>query len=126
MEEKVLSLILDKLESIDKRLDSMESNFNGRFESIENRLNSIESRLDSVESRLDKVESDLKKVNITLENQILPMFDEEREVYKSTFERYLSNNKEIIDFLQVDLPAMRIAIARNSLDIAKLKAASGN
>ena len=126
MEEKILSLILDKLESKDKkidsmgsRLDSMESKFNSRFTAIEKRLDSIESRLDSLESRVQKVEIDL-------ENRVYPMFDEEREVYKSTFERYLSNNKEMVDFLQADLPAMRIAIARNSLDIAKLKAASGN
>ena len=126
MEEKVLSLILDKLESIDKRLDSMESNFNGRFEAIENRLDSIESRLDSVESRLGKVESDLKKVNITLENQILPMFDEEREVYKSTFERYLSNNRDIAMFLQCDLPILQLTVSNNTREIEKLKKAVGN
>lgn len=126
MDEKILSLILDKLESIDKRLDSMESkidsmesNFNSRFTAIEKRLDSIELRLDSVESRLQKVEIDL-------ENRVYPMFDEEREVYKSTFERYLSSNKEINDFLIADLPAMKLAIAKNSLDIARLMASNRN
>ena len=126
MDEKILSLILDKLESMDQkidsmgsRLDSMESNFNSRF-------TAIEKRLDSIESRLDSVESEIKKVNITLENQILPMFDEEREVYKSTFERYLSNNRDIAMFLQCDLPILQLTVSGNTREIERLKRAIGN
>lgn len=69
-QEKILNLILDKLESIDKE----QKLTNARLDSIEIRLDSIEARLDKVENGLEENSIDIKEfksIHGTIENFIL-------------------------------------------------------
>ncbi|MCK5764091.1 MAG: hypothetical protein KAH05_08225 [Clostridiales bacterium] len=61
-QEKILNLILDKLESIDneQKLTSVKIN------KLEDRLDSIEVKLDSIENRLDEVENSLEKNSVDI------------------------------------------------------------
>ncbi|AGC04055.1 DUF16 domain-containing protein [Mycoplasmoides pneumoniae] len=59
-----------RLDSMDSRLDSMENRLDsmeGRLDSMENRLDSMEGRLDSVEGRLDSMETRLDSMETRLD-----------------------------------------------------------
>lgn len=110
MEDKALALILDKLESMSKDIRSLKEE-----------MDDLKSEVQSLKTEQRVIQAELKKVNITLENQIIPMFDEEREVYKTTFKRYSSNSKKIAVFFEDELPALQLAISSNSKEIARIR-----
>ena len=81
---KRLDLILEKLDSVEKKVDSLECRMDSmehkmdslelRMDSMEHKMDSLELRMDSMEHRMDSMEDKMNdeffRLNLRLENEV--------------------------------------------------------
>jgi len=115
--EEILQKIFNKLDHLDNRLGQ-----------VENRLGDVEDNLGNIKESLDQVKSQQEE-----NTQILSALEHKADVHKADmdnlgneFSHLSGNQKKILknlEELRDDVEMISLNTAKNSLDIAKMKAA---
>jgi chromosome segregation ATPase len=122
--EEILQKIFNKLDIVDNRLGQVE----GRLGNIENNLGDVEDNLGNVEESLGQVKAQQEE-----NTQILHALEHKADVHKAEMDNlnneisHLSGNQKQIlrslEELRDEIDMISLNTAKNSLDLAKMKAA---
>ena len=110
--KEMFSLILQKLDGVDRRFESMEARLDGmdrRFESMEARLDGMDRRFDAVEARLDALDTGLRNVRLKLENEIA-------ENIKRVAEGHMDLSRNLHEAMKPQTEIEMLVIRVNSLE----------
>ncbi|ADQ47154.1 hypothetical protein Calkro_2331 [Caldicellulosiruptor kronotskyensis 2002] len=99
--KQMLTLVLEKVDSIDKGLGEVKQ----RLDRVEERLDRVEERLDRVEERLDRVEERLDRVEKRLD----------------AVEQRLDAVEQRLDTLEKRVDKLEVETAKNSIMLEDLK-----
>lgn len=96
--KEMFSLILQKLDGVDRR-----------FESMEARLDGMDRRFDAVEARLDALDTGLRNVRLKLENEIA-------ENIKRVAEGHMDLSRNLHEAMKPQTEIEMLVIRVNSLE----------
>jgi chromosome segregation ATPase len=99
-QEKILTLIFNKLENIEKEQQEMKKEIFMKLDRVEARLDRVEARLDGVEARLDGVEARLDGVEARLDG-VEARLDRVKEGQKS-IEKFILNSEIAFEKFEQD------------------------
>ena len=124
--KEMFSLILQKLDGVDRRFESMEARLDGmdrRFESMEARLDGMDRRFDAVEARLDgmdkrfeAVEARLDALDTGLRNVRLKLENEIAENIKRVAEGHMDLSRNLHEAMKPQTEIEMLVIRVNSLE----------
>jgi chromosome segregation ATPase len=106
--KQMLTLVLEKVDSIDKGLEEVKQ----RLDRVEERLDRVEERLDRVEERLDRVEERLGRVEKRLDAV---------EKRLDAVEQRLDAVEQRLDTLEKRVDKLEVETTKNSVMLEELK-----
>lgn len=110
--KEMFSLILQKLDGVDRRFESMEARLDGmdrRFDAVEARLDGMDRRFEAVEARLDALDTGLRNVRLKLENEIA-------ENIKRVAEGHMDLSRNLHEAMKPQTEIEMLVIRVNSLE----------
>ena len=110
--KEMFSLILQKLDGVDRRFESMEARLDGmdrRFDAVEARLDGMDRRFESMEARLDALDTGLRNVRLKLENEIA-------ENIKRVAEGHMDLSRNLHEAMKPQTEIEMLVIRVNSLE----------
>lgn len=110
--KEMFSLILQKLDGVDRRFESMEARLDGmdrRFDAVEARLDGMDKRFEAVEARLDALDTGLRNVRLKLENEIA-------ENIKRVAEGHMDLSRNLHEAMKPQTEIEMLVIRVNSLE----------
>ena len=117
--KEMFSLILQKLDGVDRRFESMEARLDGmdrRFESMEARLDGMDRRFDAVEARLDAMDTRLDALDTGLRNVRLKLENEIAENIKRVAEGHMDLSRNLHEAMKPQTEIEMLVIRVNSLE----------
>jgi len=120
--KQMLTLVLEKVDSIDKGLEEVKQRLDRveeRLDRVEERLNRVEERLDMVEQRLDAVERRLDAVEQRLDAVEQRLDAVERRL--DAVEQRLDAVEQRLDNLEKRVDRLEVETTKNSVMLEDLK-----
>ena len=103
--KEMFSLILQKLDGVDRRFESMEA----RLDGMDRRFEAVEARLDAMDTRLDALDTGLRNVRLKLENEIA-------ENIKRVAEGHMDLSRNLHEAMKPQTEIEMLVIRVNSLE----------
>ncbi len=103
--KEMFSLILQKLDGVDRRFESMEA----RLDGMDRRFDAVEARLDAMDTRLDALDTGLRNVRLKLENEIA-------ENIKRVAEGHMDLSRNLHEAMKPQTEIEMLVIRVNSLE----------
>ncbi|ADQ08054.1 conserved hypothetical protein [Caldicellulosiruptor hydrothermalis 108] len=135
--KQMLTLVLEKVDSIDKgleevkqRLDKVEERLDRveeRLNKVEERLDRVEERLDAVERRIDALEKRVAKLEVETTKNSIMLEDLKRklelmaEIQQSHFEQDKREHEELRRYVDGRFAVIEFAIKQLSSDMEEMK-----
>ena len=117
--KEMFSLILQKLDGVDRRFESMEARLDGmdrRFDAVEARLDGMDRRFDAVEARLDAMDTRLDALDTGLRNVRLKLENEIAENIKRVAEGHMDLSRNLHEAMKPQTEIEMLVIRVNSLE----------
>ena len=103
--KEMFSLILQKLDGVDRRFDAVEA----RLDGMDRRFDAVEARLDAMDTRLDALDTGLRNVRLKLENEIA-------ENIKRVAEGHMDLSRNLHEAMKPQTEIEMLVIRVNSLE----------
>ena len=103
--KEMFSLILQKLDGVDRRFESIEA----RLDGMDRRFDAVEARLDAMDTRLDALYTGLRNVRLKLENEIA-------ENIKRVAEGHMDLSRNLHEAMKPQTEIEMLVIRVNSLE----------